>query len=182
MCSNPGLAMAWCWGQQADFAFLYLPRFEAVSRGIPTAIWLFREEGGCCVLPQSRDLVRIHGSPNRAEQINEFCTVLDPTLVTYSKTSRSTSRYLWDPSAYFDSVSVWICACCFFFFLKVQWINSGLCSCTVVCFCVVRGLAMVSGDVLPKYSYYLSSLYKLHQISTRHFQKLLLIGQLRLQS
>lgn len=121
MCSNPGserpgLAMAWCWGWQAAFAFLSLPRNEAVSRGIPTAIWLFREEGGCCVLPQSRDLVRIHGSPNRAEQINEFCTVLDPTLVTYSKTSRSTSRYLWDPSAYFDSVSVWICACCFFFF------------------------------------------------------------------
>lgn len=49
MCSNPGcegqgLVMAWHWGWQAAFAFLSLPKFEAVSRGIPTAIWLLREE------------------------------------------------------------------------------------------------------------------------------------------
>lgn len=36
--------------------------------------------------------------------MNEFCTVLDPVLVIYSKTSRNPSRYLWDPSAYFDCV------------------------------------------------------------------------------
>lgn len=101
----------------------------------------------------------------------------------YSKSSRNLSGYLWDPGVYFDSVAVFGFVLVIFLFLEAEWISPGLCNCcTTFWLCVVQGSAVVSGDVPLKYSYYLSSLYKLHQISTRHFQKLLLIGQPRLQS
>ena len=110
--------------------------------------------------------------------MGEFHTVMGLVPAIYSKSSRNLCRYLWDPAAYFDSMAVFgFVLVVIFLFLEVEWISPGLCNCrTMFCFCVVRGSAMVSRDALLKYSYYLSSLYKLRQISTRHFQKLLLIG------
>lgn len=115
--------------------------------------------------------------------MGEFRTILDPVPAIYSKNSSNLSGYLWDPGVYFDSVAVFGFALVIFLFLEAEWISPGLCNCcTTVGLCVVQGSAVCQETCPFKYSYYLSSLYKLHQISTRHFQKLLLIGQLRLQS
>lgn len=147
------------------------------------APWSFREEGRIYAFPYSRDPGRPMASSWAYLGMGEFHTILDPVPAIYRKNSRDLSVCLWDPGVYFDSVVVFGFVLMIFLFLEAEWISPGLCNCcTTFWLCVVQGSAVVSGDVPLKYSYYLSSLHKLHQISIRHFQKLLLIRQLHLQS
>lgn len=187
-------AGGWCWHggpasgklfwQTPLYLYFFFPSPRSGAFTVLRAILVIqgREEGLCSPIQQRS--WETHGFPARHSW--EWVSFIPCWIQCQPSTARTAGTCLDTFGIQVFILIAWLCLdlCLWFFlFLEAEWISPGLCNCcTTFWLCVVQGSAVVSGDMPLKYSYYLSSLHKLHQISTRHFQKLLLIGQLRLQS